>query len=60
MSLTCVHPAVLLSQKPRNLVLVEIDTSTGKQLIWVVIDLDACVRCGVCRDVCNFDAVKVI
>jgi NADH:ubiquinone oxidoreductase subunit F (NADH-binding)/NAD-dependent dihydropyrimidine dehydrogenase PreA subunit len=25
-----------------------------------VINLDVCVRCGVCRDVCNFDAVKVI
>ncbi|MDZ8119892.1 NADH-ubiquinone oxidoreductase-F iron-sulfur binding region domain-containing protein [Pontiella sp. NLcol2] len=25
-----------------------------------VIDLDICVRCGVCRDVCNFDAVKVV
>ncbi len=25
-----------------------------------VIDLEKCVRCGVCRDVCNFDAVKVI
>ncbi len=24
------------------------------------IDLDTCVRCGVCRDVCNFDAVRVI
>ena len=23
------------------------------------IDLEACVRCGVCRDVCNFDAVVV-
>ena len=25
-----------------------------------VIDLSTCVRCGVCRDVCNFDAVRVI
>jgi NADH-quinone oxidoreductase subunit F len=25
-----------------------------------VIDQDKCVRCGVCRDVCKFDAVKVI
>jgi NADH-quinone oxidoreductase subunit F len=25
-----------------------------------VIDQDVCVRCGVCRDACNFDAIKVI
>ena len=25
-----------------------------------VIDQDACIRCGVCRDVCRFDAVEVV
>jgi NADH-quinone oxidoreductase subunit F len=25
-----------------------------------VIDQDACIRCGVCRDKCNFDAVHVV
>ena len=33
---------------------------TGERKGQHVIDLDQCVRCGVCRDVCKFDAVKVI
>ena len=33
---------------------------TGERKGQHVIDLEQCVRCGVCRDVCKFDAVKVI
>lgn len=36
-----------------------VDAITGERKGLHVIDLETCVRCGVCRDVCNFDAVKV-
>eukprot|EP01049_Picozoa_sp_SAG25_P017497 SAG25_NODE_4553_length_791_cov_1.414740_1_plen_175_part_01 len=32
--------------KPRNLLLVEVETSSGKQLVWVLIDLDASCKIG--------------
>ncbi len=37
-----------------------VDAISGVRKELHVIDLEKCVRCGVCRDVCNFDAVKVI
>ena len=37
-----------------------VDAITGERKGLHVIDQEACVRCGICRDVCNFDAVKVI
>jgi NADH-quinone oxidoreductase subunit F len=37
-----------------------VDAITGERKGQHVIHLDQCIRCGVCRDVCNFDAVKVI
>ena len=37
-----------------------VDAIRGERKGLHVIDLDKCVRCGVCRDVCKFDAVKVI
>ncbi|MCK7490305.1 MAG: 4Fe-4S binding protein [Anaerotruncus sp.] len=37
---------------PRN-------ASSGERKQTHVIDETKCIRCGVCKDVCNFDAVKV-
>ncbi|MBN2784872.1 MAG: 4Fe-4S binding protein, partial [Pontiellaceae bacterium] len=37
-----------------------VNAISGDRKAMHVIDLEVCVRCGVCRDVCKFDAVKVI
>ncbi len=36
------------------------DCIQGEKKGMHVIDQDACIRCGVCRDKCNFDAVQVV
>ena len=37
-----------------------VDAIAGEAKEMHLIDQDRCIQCGVCRDVCNFDAVKVI
>jgi NADH-quinone oxidoreductase subunit F len=37
-----------------------VDAITGEAKGMHTIDQDQCIQCGVCRDVCKFDAVKVI
>ena len=37
-----------------------VDAITGAKKELHVIDPDVCISCGVCRDVCNFESVKVI
>lgn len=36
-----------------------VDAITGERKGMHVIDQEACIKCGVCRDVCKFDAVEV-
>ena len=36
-----------------------VDAISGERKGLHVIDQEACIRCGVCRDVCKFDAVEV-
>ena len=37
-----------------------VDCIAGEKKELHVIDTDACIRCGVCRDKCKFDAVHVV
>ena len=46
MTRTAFVPVCVPSQKSRNLVLVEMETSTGRRLVWVIIDLDASSAIG--------------
>jgi Na+-translocating ferredoxin:NAD+ oxidoreductase RNF subunit RnfB len=36
-----------------------VNAITGERKQLHVIDQDACIRCGICFQVCNFDAVEV-
>jgi Fe-S-cluster-containing hydrogenase component 2 len=37
-----------------------VNAITGERRKLHIIDTDVCIRCGICKQVCNFNAVEVV